>query len=35
MNEVFIEDQQLPTWLSLTKTKLIPKNDISMPKHYV
>ena len=28
MNEVFIEDQQLTTWLSLTKTKLVPKNDI-------
>ena len=32
---VFIEGQQLLTWLSLTKTKLIPKNDItSMAKDY-
>ena len=35
MNEVFIEDRQLPTWLSLTKTKLILKNDITnMAKSY-
>ena len=35
MNEIFIEDRQLPTWLSLTKTKLIPKNDITnMAKKY-
>ena len=35
MNEVFIEDRQLPTWLSPTKTKLIPKNDITnMAKNY-
>ena len=45
MNEVFTEDWQLPTWLSLIKTKIIPKNNItkygnklqtnSMPKYYV
>ena len=35
MNEVFIEDRQLPTWFSLTKTKFIPKNDITnMAKNY-
>ena len=35
MNEVFTEDRQLPTWLSLTKIKLIPKNDITnMAKNY-
>ena len=45
MNEVFTEDWQLPTCLSLIKTKIIPKNNItkygnklqtnSMPKYYV
>ena len=35
MNEIFIADRQLATWLSLTKTKLIPKNDITnMAKNY-
>ena len=29
MNEVFTEDQQLPTWLSFTKTKIVPKSNIT------